>query len=281
MRKMGGLAKYMPVTYLTFIIGALALSGIPPFSGFYSKDAIIEVVRLSTVPGADYAYFCVLAGAFITPLYIFRALFLTFHGNERMDAETKKHVHESRWVVLLPLIGLAVPSIIAGGILIGPMLYAHPRLLGSSIFVLQEHNNLAKLAAEFHGARMMAIQAGQTLPFWLALAGIVTAWFFNLRFTAVAEKLKHRFSWLYAIMVAKYGFDDFNQIVFVRGTRKLGYFLYDVSDLKLIDGIFVNGTGRLIRWFSRVARHIQTGYVYHYMLTMVLGLLFFLGWLLL
>jgi NADH-quinone oxidoreductase subunit L len=280
MRKMGGLAKYMPVTYLTFIIGAFALSGIPPFSGFYSKDAIIEVVRLSTVPGASYAYYCVLIGAFVTPLYIFRALFLTFHGNSRMDAETKAHVKESRWVVLLPLIALAVPSIIAGGILIGPMLFAHPRLLGSSIFVLQDHNNLAKLAVDFHGARMMAIEASQTLPFWLALGGILTAWLFNLCFTQLAEKLKNRFSGLYAIIEAKYGFDDFNQLILVRGTRRLGYFLYDISDLKLIDGIFVNGTGRLIRWFSRVGRHLQTGYVYHYMLTMVLGLLFFLGWLL-
>jgi NADH-quinone oxidoreductase subunit L len=280
MRKMGGLAKYMPVTYLTFIIGAFALSGIPPFSGFYSKDAIIEVVRLSTVPGASYAYYCVLIGAFVTPLYIFRALFLTFHGNSRMDVETKAHVKESRWVVLLPLIALAVPSIIAGGILIGPMLFAHPRLLGSSIFVLQDHNNLAKLAADFHGARMMAIEASQTLPFWLAIGGIVTAWVFNLRFTHLAENLKNRFSGLYAIIEAKYGFDDFNQLILVRGTRRLGYFLYDISDLKLIDGIFVNGTGRLIRWFSRMGRHLQTGYVYHYMLTMVLGLLFFLGWLL-
>jgi len=281
MRKMGGLAKYMPVTYLTFAIGAFAVSGLPPLAGFYSKDAIIEVVRLTTIPGAHYAYFCVLAGAFITPLYIFRALFLTFHGQERMDVEAKKHLKESPWVVLIPLIALAVPSIIAGGILIGPMLFANPRLLGNSIFVLPDHNTLAKLATDFHGARLMAIQATHSLPFWLALGGIVAAWLFNLQCTHFADNLKKRFSWLYAVMVSKYGFDDFNQLVLVRGTRKLGSFFYDITDLKLIDGIFVNGSGKLIRWFSRVARHVQTGYVYHYALTMVLGLLFCLGWLLL
>lgn len=281
MRKMGGLAKYMPVTYITFLIGALAVSGIPPFAGFYSKDAIIEVLHLTTIPGAHYAYLCVLAGAFITPLYIFRALFLTFHGQERMDAETKAHVKESSWVVLFPLIALAVPSIIAGGILIAPMLFANPNMLGSSIFMLPEHNHLVLMAAEFHGAWTMAMDAVQTLPFWLALAGIATAWIFNMQCTHMAEILKKRLSWLYAIMVNKYGFDDFNQLVLVRGTRRLGSFFYDITDLKLIDGIFVNGSGKLIRWFSRVARQVQTGYVYHYALTMVLGLLFCLGWLLL
>ena len=281
MRKMGGLVRYLPVTYLTFAIGALSLSGIPPFSGFYSKDALIEAVHLSSMPGAHYAYLCVLAGAFITPLYIFRALFMTFHGSSRMDNETREHVHESPWVVLVPLIALAVPSMVIGGMLIGPMLFGHPRLLGDSIFVMPVHDTLSKLVADFHGARAMAITAGMTLPFWLALAGIVTAWAVTLRFTSLAEKLKRRFSLVYAVFVDKYGFDDFNQLVIVRGARKLGYFFYTFSDLILIDGIFVNGSGKLIRWLSRVGRQLQSGYIYDYALVMIAGLLFILTWLLL
>lgn len=281
MRKMGGLARYMPVTYLTFLIGALALSAIPPFAGFYSKDAIIDAVHLSTVPGASYAYACVLAGAFITPLYIFRALFLTFHTEERMNEEAKAHLHESPWVVLFPLIGLALPSIFIGCMLVGPLLFTHPRLLGDSIFVLPQHDVLARLAMEYRGARLMALQAGRTLPFWLAIAGIVTAWLFNVRYTALAEWLKKRLSWLYLVMVHKYGFDDFNQFVFVQGTRRLGNFLYQFTDLKVIDGLFVNGSGRVIRWFSRVGRYLQSGYLYDYTFVMIAGLFIFLSWILL
>lgn len=277
MRKMGGLAQYMPVTYLTFAMGALALSAIPPFAGFYSKDAIIHAAHLCQLPGAHFAYFCVLAGAFITPLYIFRAFFLTFHTQERMEPEVKKHVHESPWVILIPLIALAVPSLIAGGILVGPILYK--QLLGNSIFVLPQHNVLAIMAAEFHGAKRMALEAGKTLPFWLAIAGIMTAWLFNVEFPALAESLKKRFAFAYQIMVLKYGFDDFNQMVIVRGTRQLGNWFYTVSDLKFIDGFFVNGTGRAIRWFARVARQVQTGYLYHYALGMIVGLLIFFSWL--
>lgn len=281
MRKMGGLVSYLPVTYLTFTIGALALAAIPPFSGFYSKDAIIEAVHLSTIPGAHFAYFCVLAGAFITPLYIFRALFLTFHGQTRMDEKLRQHVHESPWVVLFPLLALAVPSLIAGGMLVGPMLYAHPRLLGNSIFVLPQHDVIGELSRHYEGAKLMALEAGRSLPFWLALAGIVTAWIFNLGYPALAESLKKRFAIFYSVMVHKYGFDDFNQIVFVRGSRALGSFFYRVTDLKMIDGVFVNGSGRLIRWFASVARRMQTGYVYDYTFVMIIGLAFFLGWLLL
>ncbi len=281
MRKMGGLARYLPVTYLTFAIGALSLAALPPFSGFYSKDAIIEAVELCKTPGAHYAYLCVLAGAFLTPLYIFRALFLTFHGDERMDAHTKEHIHESPWVVLIPLICLAIPSIIAGGILVKNMLFATPRMLGNSIFVLPQHDVLREMSAHFEDATVMAIHATHSLPFWLALAGIVTAWFFNLAVPQLAETLKKRFSFLYQIIVRKYGFDDFNQIVLVHGSRRLGNLFYKVTDLKLIDGFFVNGSGKAIRWFARVTRHVQTGYLYHYALAMVLGLLVFLAWLLL
>jgi NADH-quinone oxidoreductase subunit L len=183
--------------------------------------------------------------------------------------------------VLGPLIALAVPSIFAGGILIWPMLFKTPHLLGDSIFVLMQHNVLALLGEEFHGAGLMALSAGRHLPLWLSLAGIATAWFFSIGYPAVAEALKKRWSLLYTIVVNKYGFDDFNQLVFVRGTRKLGYFFYDISDLILIDGIFVNGSGKVIRWLSRVARRLQSGYIYHYTFAMVTGLLIFLGWFLL
>jgi NADH-quinone oxidoreductase subunit L len=281
MRKMGGLARRMPITYFTFAIGALALAAIPPFAGFYSKDAIIEAVHLSTIPGAGFAYACVLAGAFITPLYIFRALFLTFHGQSRLDAEAQAHAHESPWVVLIPLIALAVPSVLAGGMLIGPMLFMKPGLLGDSVFVLPQHDVLGELAKHYHGAQLMALEAGRSVTLWLALAGIATAWIFNLWRPAMAEYLKKRFAFMYSIMVEKYGFDAFNQIVFVRGTQKLGNFFYKVTDLMMIDGVFVNGSGRLIQWFSRVSRHVQSGYLYHYALVMIAGLLFFLSWILL
>lgn len=278
MRKMGGLAATMPITYGTFVIGALALSAIPPFSGFYSKDAIIEAVHLSTTPGAHYAYLCALAGAFITPLYIFRAVFLTFHGEPRCDIN---HVKESPWVVLIPLILLAVPSIVAGGMLVGPMLFYTPRLLGNSIFVLQQHDVLFQLAPEFYGAKLMALQAEKSLPFWLALAGILVAWVFNSESNTLAARCKKRFAMIYEILQRKYGFDDFNQIVFVRGTRKLGDFFYYASDLFFIDGIFVNGSGRVIRWFASKSRRLQTGFLYHYALSMILGLVVFLSWFLL
>jgi NADH-quinone oxidoreductase subunit L len=281
MRKMGGLKTRLPITYLTFAIGALALAAIPPFSGFYSKDAIIEAVRLSTTPGASYAYFCVLVGAFITPLYIFRALFLTFHGTSRVEPKLLSHAQESPWVVLVPLLLLAVPSIIAGGILVGPMLFDMPRLLGSSIFVLPQHDVLLMLSAEFHGAQQMALHAPNTLTFWLALLGIITAWVFNIAYPQWSVALQKRFSFVYDILIRKYGFDDFNQIVIVGGARKLGEYFYHVTDLKIIDGIFVNGSGKLIRWFSNFARQMQTGYLYHYAVAMVLGLVVFMGWFLL
>lgn len=280
MRKMGGLAAHLPVTYLTFVIGALALAAIPPFSGFFSKDAIIEAVELSTTPGAGYAYFCVLAGAFLTPLYIFRAVFLTFHGEERMDEHLKGHIKESPWVILIPLIALAVPSVVSGGMLIGPMLFSDPTLLGNSVFVLPQHNVLLTLAQTYYGAQNMAMQAGHSLTFWLAVAGIITAWFFNLANPALAEELKQRFAFLYGIIVKKYGFDDFNQIVFVHGTRRIGDYLYKTVDLKFIDGVFVNGSGHFIRWFASVARRLQTGFIYDYAFSMILGVAVILVWVL-
>jgi NADH-quinone oxidoreductase subunit L len=281
MRRMGGLARRMPITYLTFAIGAFAVAAIPPFSGFYSKDAIIEAVHLSTTPGASYASFCAMAGAFITPLYIFRALFLTFHGQSRLSVNEQKRVQESPWVILIPLIALAIPSIIVGGILIGPMLFASPRMLGDSIKVFALHDVLLQMSQEFKGAQLMALNATHHLTFWLAILGVFTAWLFNMQAPRLAEWFKQRLSWPYWVMERKYGFDDFNQIVIVQGTRKIGQFFYAVSDLIVIDGLIVNGSGRFIRWFASVARQIQTGFIYHYAFVMVLGLAFFLGWFLL
>lgn len=277
MRKMGGLARYLPITYATFVIGSLALCAIPPFSGFYSKDIIIEAAKLSQIPGAGYAYFCVLAGAFITPIYTFRALFMTFHTNERTSPEVRSHIKESPWVILFPLIALAIPSVIAGQFLVNKMIFSEPKLLGNSIFVLPEHNVLGHLATEFHGAVLMALDAGTTLSFWLAIAGIVTAWLFTAKFPAWSEVLKKRFAFIYEILQRKYGFDDFNQIVLVHGTQDTGHLFYEVSDIKMIDGS-VNGSGWLIRWFAQTGRRLQTGYIYHYALAMVLGILIFLAW---
>lgn len=278
MRKMGGLARYLPVTYFTFLMGSLALCAIPPFAGFYSKDIIIEATRLSTLPGASYAYFCVQAGAFVTAVYTFRALFLTFHTKSRLDLGLVGKVHESPWVILLPLVVLAVPSLIAGALLIGPMLFSKPHLLGSSVFVLPQHAVLGRLATEYHGVVAMAREAVSGLTFWLVMAGIVTAWLFNVAYPRWAEMLKKRCSWLYALLLHKYGFDEFNQVVWVEGTRELGSVLYTVSDLEVIDGVCVNGSGEAVRWFARFSRRMQTGYLYHYTLVMIIGLLCFLVW---
>lgn len=278
MRKMGGLWRYMPITYVTFLIGALALSAIPPFAGFYSKDTIIDAVRASQIPGSYYAYLCVLFGAFVTALYTFRAFFLTFHGKNKADPEVKAHLKESPWVMTVPLIALAIPSAILGFVLIDYIIYAHPALLGNSIYVAKQYDVIARLAPDFHGAWWMALHAFVTWPFWLAIAGIASAWYFNMQNPALAERLKKQLSFLYAIMLNKYGFDDFNQIVFVRGTQRFGTFLLNVVDLGLIDHWIVNGSGRLIAWVSRVVRTIQTGYVYHYVFAMVIGLFVLLGW---
>lgn len=278
MRKMGGLARYLPVTYLTFVIGTLALCAIPPFSGFYSKDAIIEAVHLSTVPGAAYAYYCVLAGAFVTPLYMFRALFMTFHMDDHTDPHLRGKIKESPWVVLLPLVALAIPSVLSGEVLIGPMLAHHPSVLGNSVFVLPAHNVLQQWATTFRGANVMALSAGETLPFWFAIAGIFSAWFFVVGYPKVTESLKQRFSWIYSVLVNKYGFDAFNQKVIVRGTQEAGEVFYQVSDEKLIDGVMVNGTGHLVRWAAKITRRLQTGYLYHYALAMVIGVVVLLAW---
>ncbi|HAT1779310.1 TPA: NADH-quinone oxidoreductase subunit L [Legionella pneumophila] len=281
MRKMGGLWNKMPITYVTYVIGSLALCAFPPFAGFYSKDTIIEAAQLSQIPGSSYAYFCVTAGAMVTALYTFRSLFMTFHGKPRMDEHTLSHLHESPWVVWLPLVLLAIPSIILGYVLYMPILFDTPSLLDSSIFVLPEHNVLAELAHEVSSPFASAVHAIYSLPFWITVLGAVIAWICYIAVPSIPGYLARYFSIIYSILLNKYGFDRFNELFFVKGARGLGIAFYKIGDQKLIDGAVVNGSGRLVRWFSGKGRKIQSGYIYHYATVMVFGLLAFLCWLIL
>jgi len=278
MRQMGGLRKFMPITYITFLLGALSLSAIPPFAGFYSKDVVIEAVSEAQLPGATYAYVCVLLGSFVTALYSFRALFLTFHGKPRMDAAKQEHLHESPWTVCLPLIILAIPSLVLGFILIEPLVFSNPSLLEGSLVVSPEHATLEKLATHFTGAWSMALAAVQHGPFWFAVAGIFTAWFCYSYRPNLPAALAQRAKFIYTILCNKYGFDAFNQLVFVKGSIKLATKLYQIADVKFIDGLFVNGSGRLINHLSETARKMQSGNLFWYAFVMVLGLLGFLTW---
>ncbi|MCD6055625.1 MAG: proton-translocating NADH-quinone oxidoreductase, chain [Gammaproteobacteria bacterium] len=279
MRNMGGLRRYMPITYTTFLIGSLALAAIPPFAGYYSKDAIIEAIGLTQIPGATYAYICVLLGAFVTALYTFRAFFLVFHTQERMDEHTREHLHESPSVVWLPLVCLAVPSIVLGFLFIKPMLYTEPGLLGSSVITLPAYDVLSKMAEEYHGIAAATWQGLLGAPFWLSVFGIFCAWYAYQKAPETPAKLARRFSIFYRILVNKYGFDDFNQTVIVRSVRNLSSWFYFIVDTKCIDNYVVNGTGRMISFLSRLTRQAQTGYLYHYAFVMILGVLIFLCWL--
>ena len=281
MRKMGGLWRKMPITYITFLIGGLALCAIPPFAGFFSKDTIIEAVQLSKIPGSDYAYFCVAIGAMVTATYTFRALFMTFHGKPRMDEHTLSHVHESPWVVCFPLIMLAIPSVILGYLLYMPMLFDKPTLLGASIFVLPEHNVLLEMAREVVSPWQSMLHAVNSFLFWLTLAAVFVTWICYIAIPSIPGTLANSLSWVYRLLLNKYGFDSFNDLVFVRGFKDLGRLFYHFGDQKLIDGFFVNGTGRTVRWLASKGRLMQSGYLYHYITVMVFGVLGFLCWLLL
>jgi NADH-quinone oxidoreductase subunit L len=291
-RKMGGLRKYMPITYVTMLIGSLALAGIPPFAGFFSKDAIIEVVHASTVTGHAYAYFAVLAGVFVTSFYSFRMLFVAFHGTPRFDTTGAAHhdaahghddhAHhggppkESPWVVTLPLIALAIPSVIAGWLFVEPMLVGS--YFGNSIVIRHEHPAIWEFQAEWHSVGSFIEHGVLSLPFWLALAGIAATWYLYLVNPALPERLKRGAGWLYTLLDNKYYFDRFNDWFFAGGARSLGAFLSNVGDLRIIDGLFVNGAARLVGWTSALLRHLQTGYVYHYAFTMIVGLFALLTW---
>lgn len=269
MEKMGGLKKYMPITYWTMFIAALASAGVPGFSGFFSKDAIIEAVGLADIPFVNFAYFCVLATVFVTALYTFRLLFMTFHGQPRMDEHTKSHLHESPWVVTLPLVILAIPTIGAGWF-IGPIVFGD--YFNNVIHVLPEHGAIEKLGAEFTGVGGMMIHALSTVPFWLSIAGIFTAWYLYTVKTDIPAKIKSIFAPIYTVLDRKYYIDELYSWLFAGGTRKLGTILWKFGDIKLIDGLIVNGTARFVGWFATVVKRFQTGYIYHYAFTMIVGI---------
>jgi len=277
MRKMGGLRKYLPITYWTCLVGSLALIGFPGTSGFFSKDSLIEAVAASHRPGSGYAYFCVLTGVFITALYTFRMFFMTFHGKERMDHHTQEHLHESPWVVTVPLILLAIPSAIVGWFTIKPMLFGN--FFDGAIRVLPANDVLGRLGEEFHGPGAFLISALAAPAFWLAAAGVVTAYVFFLWKPALADGAERSFKWLHSILVEKYGFDAFNQNVIVAGARALGGGLWRFGDQAIIDDGLVNGSARLVGWISSVMRYAQSGYLYHYAFAMILGLASLLLWL--
>jgi NADH-quinone oxidoreductase subunit L len=270
MRKMGGLKDYMPITFLTAWVGALALIGFPGFSGFFSKDMIIEAVRHSKLPGSGFAYVAVLSGVFVTAFYTFRMIFMTFHGKTRMDEHTRQHVKESPWVVTLPLVLLAIPSLAIGVFTIEPLLFG--RFFGTSIQVLPAHDVVAEIARGYHGLGPFFAHGLQSAPFLLAMTGLGLAWLLYLRYPQVPDQLRQRFNMLYTILLRKYGFDDFNDKVFAGGARGFGRALWRVGDVRLIDGLAVNGTARMIGWVAATVRHVQSGYVYHYAFAMILGL---------
>ncbi len=271
MRKMGGLYKKMPITWFTCFIGSIALIGFPGTSGFFSKDAIIEAVHYSTIYGSGFAYFAVLAGVFFTALYSFRLFFMTFHGEERMDKDTWMHLHEAPAVVTVPLSVLAIPSLILGAFLIGPMLFGD--YFGNTIYVAPEHDVLAEIGSHYSGIIMFTLYAFKHPPVYLAFAGIFVAWLCYIKFPQLPDKLVSRIGIVHRILENKYGFDDFNQAVFARGTRGIGQFLWKFGDMSIIDGLFVNGTARSVGIISGLIRHIQSGYLYHYAFAIIMGLL--------
>jgi NADH-quinone oxidoreductase subunit L len=274
MRKMGGLRKYMPITFVTCLIGSLALIGFPGFSGFFSKDAIIEAVHYSSIPAAGLAYLTVLGGVFITALYSFRLVFLVFYGKERFDEKTRSHLHESSPVVIGPLICLALLSIFSGGIAVSSMLFGD--YFGSSIFVSNEHDVLAALGAHYQGPLAMIIHGLAQPPFWLAVSGVAVAWFCYLKRPEIPARISQSMTRVHAILLDKYGFDRFNDWFFAGGTRAVGSFLFRKGDSCLIDGLIVNGSAKAVGWGAELLRRIQSGLLYHYAFAMILGLIILL-----
>ncbi|MYM24470.1 NADH-quinone oxidoreductase subunit L [Duganella sp. FT135W] len=310
-RNMGGLRKYMPITWITSLLGSLALIGTPFFSGFYSKDSIIEAVAETHIVGAGFAQFAVLAGVFVTAFYSFRMYFLVFHGEERFgkahahddhhapavaahddhghddhghDEDHDDHAHhglepgqkphESPFVVWFPLVALAIPSVIIGALAIGPMLFGD--FFKGVIFVGENHHAMEELAHEFHGPVAMAIHSLTSLPLWLAIAGVASSYYCYMINPRVPAWFFAKFHAVHTLLDNKYYMDKFNQAVFAGGARLLGEGLWNFGDKKLIDGLLVNGSAKLVGWFSTLTRLAQTGYIYHYAFVMILGILGFL-----
>ena len=282
-RKMGGLKKYMPITYWTALIGSLALIGFPGTSGFFSKDALIEAVRDSHWYETDQfvywmAYLSVLLGVFVTALYSFRMFFLVFHGEERMAKKTKSHLHETPWVVTGPLILLAIPSAIIGWATIEPMLFGN--FFGDAIYVAKEHDVLGHLGASFHGSAEFILHALQGPAVYLAFTGAFAGWYLYLRRPEIPEIIRQKLSGVYEVLDRKYYFDDLYIKGFAAGGRRIGQFLWQKGDEVLIDGLIVNGTARSVARFASVLRRIQTGYLYHYAFAMFVGATVILAWVL-
>jgi NADH-quinone oxidoreductase subunit L len=321
-RWMGNVRKYMPITWITSLLGSLALIGTPLFAGFYSKDSIIEAVHLSKLPGSGFAYFAVMAGVFVTAFYSFRMYFLVFHGKERYDQNPEAHghhysdeepdvqghavkdahahdaqgkddhghepghaaphePHESPWVVTAPLLLLALPSVVIGFLTIQPMLYGE--FLKDSIFVnAAQHPGMEHMAKEFHGPIAMALHGFTTPVFWLALAGVVLAWYMYMKNTALPAAIQRRVQPLYKLLDNKYYMDWFNENVLAPAARGLGRGLWKGGDEAVIERVFVNGSARLIGKFAGVIRWVQSGYIYHYAFAMLLGVVvlmtYFVSW---
>ena len=282
-RYMGAVRKYMPITWITSLLGSLALIGTPFFSGFYSKDSIIEAVHESQLAAAGFANFAVLAGVFVTAFYSFRMYFLVFHGKERYDQNPDAHhgdhhddheshsPHESPWVVTVPLILLAIPSVVIGFMTIQPMLFGE--FFKDAIFIdAEKHAGMKTLADAFHGPVAMALHAVSTAPFWLALAGVVVAWYMYLINPAVPAAIGRALRPLVVLLENKYYMDWINENILARGARALGNGLWKVGDRTLIDGLLVNGSWKLVGMVSNWTRKLQTGYLYHYALVMILGI---------
>ncbi len=303
MRKMGGLRKYLPITYLTMLIGAFANAGLPPFAGFFSKDTIIEAVHASQVPGAGFAYLATLLGVFVGGFYSFRLIFYAFHGAERFadphhpdvkeleaeraaqkaaDQNNAAHdskgqedhghghaPHESPAVVTVPLILLAIPSVCAGWV-IGAFLYGN--FFGSAIYFSPQHPVMAELAEQFHGVVPMMLHGLTSLPFWFATTGLVTAWYLYIARPELPSLLRRKFGLLVTILMEKYGFDRFNDWFFAGGARLVGGGLWKGGDVAVIDG-FINGSARAVGWFAAVIRNLQSGFIYHYAFAMIIGIL--------
>ena len=299
-RNMGGLRKYMPITWITSLVGSLALIGTPFFAGFYSKDSIIEAVHASHLFGAGFAYFAVAAGVFVTAFYSFRMYFLVFHGEERFrhkpfppeahddhaahdepdahgDDDVHGDPHESPWVVWLPLVLLAIPSVVIGFLTIGALLFGD-FFKGAITAYRGAHPAMAALEAEWHGPLEMTLHSFTGLVFWLALAGVVLAWFFYLHRPDIPAAIKRRFSFVYTLLDNKYYFDWFNENVLSRGARVLGTALWKRGDVGVIDGVFIDGGSNVVGIVARSTRALQSGYLYWYALVMIVGVIGLMTW---
>ncbi|MFD1244342.1 NADH-quinone oxidoreductase subunit L [Paralysiella testudinis] len=293
MRNMGNLKKYMPITWITMLIGSLSLIGTPFFSGFYSKDSIIEAVHASNLPASGFAYFALVASVFVTAFYSFRLYFMVFHGKEKWREAKHDHhdddhdhhhglgpndnPHESPWVVTLPLVLLAIPSVLVGLWVIEPMLYGN--FFKDAIFVNTEaHPAMAVMKEEFHGVLGMVAHSVQTPVLWLAIAGVFTAWFFYMKAPHIPAKIAASVKPIYKVLDNKYYLDDIYYNVFAKGSRALGQFFWKVGDTFLIDNVLVNGSAKAVGALAGVVRRMQTGFIYTYATVMVLGVLVLLLW---